>query len=533
METNLLLILSLLFVVSLLSMLSNKLGIAYPIFLVIAGLVISLVPDIPNISLDPHIVFVIFLPPLLYAAAWNTSWKEFWALKRPIGLLAFGLVFFTSIAIAYLSNAIIPGFTLSLGFLLGGIISPPDAVAATSIISRLKVPKRVVNILEGESLVNDASSLIVFKFALGAILTGQFVMLSAGVDFLIAVGMGIFVGTAIAAFIYMIHRFLPTDPAIDTAISLIAPYIMYLVAEHFSGSGVLAVVSGGLFLSHYSNHYFNYESRMQVNSVWNTLVFILNGVVFILIGLQLPYIIQGLETYSTASVIGYAVIISIASVAIRIIWVYPATYLPRILSKKIRENEKRPSIRNVFIIAWSGMRGVVSLASALTIPLVMENGEMFPHRNLILFLTFSVILFTLILQGLTLPLLIRVLKIKVDDTHEASQKLMLSRELTEAVVSHLNNTYPQELQTNEVYQRVQERYSRILEEMDKRAENLPQKKTGKPVERKMRLLLLELIEVQRTFIENMRREGQFADELLRNKEYDLDLEEARVRRTPV
>ncbi len=533
MENNLLLIISLLFAVSLLAMLSNKLHIAYPIFLVVAGLIIGAIPDIPNISLDPDLVFIIFLPPLLYSAAWNTSWKEFWMYRRPIALLSIGLVIFTSCAIAYISNAIISGFTLPLGFVLGGIISPPDAVAATSVISKLKVPKRIVAVLEGESLVNDASSLIVFRFALAAVATGQFVMWKAGVTFLVVAGGGIFIGIAIAAAIYFVHRFLPTDPAIDTGITLMAPYLMYLAAEHFNCSGVLAVVSGGLVLSYYAHHYFNYDSRLQAQGVWNTLVFMLNGVVFILIGMQLPFIMQGLESYSVPEVIGYAVIISIASVIIRILWVFPGTYLPRLLSKKVRITERRPGWRSVLIVAWSGMRGVVSLASALTIPVTLQSGELFPHRNLILFLTFSVILFTLVLQGLSLPWLIKILKIKTDDNDANKQKLRINTQLAKAAVAHLDNKYARELSRNEMYKRIRERYERIAEENEQMINEPQQNPTGKRTLLKTRIASLDLIKIQRAQLEELRKDQQYDDELVRSKEYDLDLEEARIRRIGV
>ena len=311
-----------------LTMLSEKIGISYPIFLVIAGLLIGIVPGMPHIQLEPDWVFLIFLPPLLYEAAWNTSWKDFWASRRAIGLLSIGLVVFTATAVAYITHALIPGFTLAMGFLLGGIISPPDAVAATSVLHGLKVPKRVVTILEGESLVNDASSLIVFRVALATIETGNFVLWKAGADFLMVAAMGIIIGLAIAHVLYVVHRFFPTTPSIDTALTFISPYLMYITAEHFHYSGVLAVVSGGLFLSFRAHELFTYQSRMQTNYVWQTVVFLLNGIVFILIGLQLPEVMKGLHEYTLTEVVTYAVIISIVTILIRIIWVFPSTYIP-------------------------------------------------------------------------------------------------------------------------------------------------------------------------------------------------------------
>ena len=247
---QILVVISLLFGIAMLTMLSEKLQVSYPILLVISGLLISLIPGMPSLRLQPDLVFLIFLPPLLYAAAWNTSWTDFWKMRRAIALLSFGLVFFTSAAVALVSHAIIPDFTLAFGFLLGGIVSPPDAVAATSVLQGLKVPRRVVTILEGESLVNDASSLIVFRFALAAIITGQFTFADASRQFALVAGMGIVIGLVIAYLVYLIHRFFPTTASIDAALTLITPYTMYITAEHFHFSGVLSVVSGGLFLTY-------------------------------------------------------------------------------------------------------------------------------------------------------------------------------------------------------------------------------------------------------------------------------------------
>lgn len=264
--------------------------------------------------------------------------------------MAFGLVIFTSAAIAGVACAIIPDFTLALGFLLGGIISPPDAVAATSVLQGLQVPKRVVTLLEGESLINDASYLIVFRFALATVATGQFYIWKATTDFFMVAILGIVIGLAIANVVYAVHRFLPTTPSIDTALTIISPYLMYIAAEHFHYSGVLAVVSGGLFLSFRSHEIFTYNSRIQTYAVWDTLVFMLNGIVFILIGLQLPDIVGGLGQYSLGEAIGYGLIISAVTIVVRILWIFPGAYLPRILSKRIRNKEPRPGWKSVTFV---------------------------------------------------------------------------------------------------------------------------------------------------------------------------------------
>jgi Na+/H+ antiporter len=527
-QEHLLLIISLLLGIAMLTMVSNKLKISYPILLVVSGLLISLVPGIPLIRLEPDLVFLIFLPPILYAAAWNTSWHDFWKSKRPISLLAFGLVIFTSAAVALVSHAVIPGFPLAYGFLLGGIISPPDAVAATSVLQGLRIPKRVVTILEGESLVNDASSLIVFRFALAAIITGQFNFWTAGQSFLLVAGMGIVFGIAIAFIIYYVHRFFPTTPSIDAAITLITPYIMYISAEHFHFSGVLAVVSGGLFLTYRSSEIFTYETRLHVAGLWDTLIFLINGFVFILIGLQLPEIIKGLGNYSIAQAILYAVIISVLTIVIRIVWVFPNAYIPRILFKSIRETETRPSWQTVFLVAWSGMRGVVSLASALAIPLTLA-GEAFPHRNLILFITFVVILFTLVLQGLSLKPIIRFLKIEGGDP-EAEKLAILSLRirLAESVLAYLDTNYPDETQKHEPYKRVRDRYERMIDITKRKLESSEAEEEEDAFLPHYRQMLLELIHIRRRELNYLRHKGEYSEELIREREWELDLEEARL-----
>ncbi len=526
---NLLLVISLLFGISLLTMLSKKLKIPYPILLVVSGLIISLVPGVPSITLEPDLVFLIFLPPILYSAAWNTSWNDFWKWKRPISLLAFGLVIFTSATVAFVSNAIIPGFTLAFGFLLGGIISPPDAVAATSVLQGMKIPKRVVTILEGESLINDASSLIVFRFALAAIITGQFHFMDAAKSFAIVSLLGIAIGVAIGYIVYLIHRHFPTTPSIDAGITLITPYIMYITAEHFHFSGILAVVCGGLFLTYRSQEIFTYETRLHVSGLWETLIFLMNGLVFILIGLQLPEIISGLGDYSVYEAIIYAIIISLLTIVIRIIWVFPNAYIPRLLFKSIREKETKPTWQGVFLVAWAGMRGVVSLAAALAIPLTLNNGP-FPFRNLILFITFVVILFTLVIQGLTLKPLIRKLNIKMDEEGEDKRKaLSLRVRLAESVLSYIDANYIEETQKNETYKRVRDRYERMIEITRKKLESDNLDEDPDSFLPQYRQMLLELVHIRRRELMYFRYKNEYPEDLIREREWELDLEEARLR----
>jgi CPA1 family monovalent cation:H+ antiporter len=530
---NLLLILALLFAVMLLVMLGQKLRISYPVFLVLGGLVLGFIPGLPRITIEPELIFLIFLPPLLYEAAWNTSWHDFVRWKRPIGLLAFGLVFFTSTIVAYVSRALIPGFTLALGFVLGGLISPPDAVAATSVLKGVKVPKRITTILEGESLINDASSLIVFRFAVAAVLSGSFVWHEAATSFVVVSLMGLVVGLAVGYGFYLIHKYLPTTPSINTALTFMAPYVMYLVAEEFHFSGVLAVVSGGLLMSFHSHTVFDANTRLQSNSVWASVGFVLNGLVFILIGLQLPMAVEGLGSYSLGQAISYGLIMSGLVILIRLLWMYPAAFVPRWWSYGIRSTEASPGWQGPLVLGWAGMRGVVSLASALSVPLLLsEGGPAFPQRNLILFITFVVILVTLVFQGLTLPLLIRLTGI--DDTDGqvplAEQEVGVRRHLRQAAVAHLRQHYPADVQANELVGRLQQRLENELtlatRTLDSLAEN---EATERESLRRYHEVLLDVLCVQRQELHQLRRHNLFEDGVLRQQEAQLDLDEAKVK----
>lgn len=529
-QENLLLILLLLFAVSMLVMLGQKLRIAYPIFLVIGGLLISMIPGMPMITIDPELVFLIFLPPLLYEAAWYTSWHDFWKWKRSISLLAFGLVLFTSCIIAFVSQAMIPGFTLALGFLLGGIISPPDAVAASSMLKEVKVPKRVTTILGGESLVNDASSLIVFRFALAAVVSGTFVFQKAAGDFFMVTFMGILVGLAVAHVFYFIHRCFPTNSNIDTALTFMTPYFMYIAAEHFHFSGVMAVVSGGLFLSFRSHEILKYNSRLQSYGVWEMVVFILNGLVFILIGLQLPSVIGGMDGYSIGEAVKYSLIISLLTILIRICWVFPAAFLPRMLFRHVREKESAPSFKNLFVLSWAGMRGVVSLASALAIPLTLTNGDAFPQRNLILFITFFVILVTLVLQGLSLPLVIKWLKIEEAEEllPEAEQEAGIRLRLMKSALHTLNKKFKDEVETNELVENLKKSLESNIAIVAEQLECLVCDDLLNEEVQQYNQVMVDLIQVQRDELVQLRRERVFEDNVLRKQVAQLDLDEAKI-----
>jgi len=515
----------------LLILLARRLKIAYPIFLVLAGLVISFIPGMPEIKIEPELIFLIFLPPLLYEAAWYTSWNDFWKWKRPISLLAFGLVFFTSTVVAYMASSFIPGFTLATGFLLGGIISPPDAIAAASVLKTIRVPKRILTILEGESLVNDASSLIVFRFALVATVAGSFSFQEASVSFVMVTLMGIIIGLSVAYVIYLIHRFLPTTASIDSAFTLIAPYLMYLAAEELHYSGVMAVVSGGLFLSYRSHEIFSDgQSRLQTVNVWSTISIILNGLVFILIGLELPYIVAGLEGYSLAEALKYGLLVSGLVILIRMIWIFPSTFIPRWLFKSVRNKEPHPGWKGSVVIGWAGMRGVVSLAAALSMPLTLNNGDPLPERNLIIFITFVVILVTLVFQGLTLPFIIKALKIEEIDPMmpEEKQESEIRFRLTSAALHRLEDKHKDEIPGNDLLINLKMELENHLKDTHRRLECMECIEKDQKELRIYRNVLKDIYHVQRTELYRIRKEKIYSDEVIRSEEMQVDIDEIRV-----
>src|SRR5438477_11415036 len=405
------LILICLVAVALLALVARKIRVPYPIVLTIGGLILALIPGLPSIRLDPQLVFNLFLPPLIYPAAVYTSWRDFRANLRPILFLAIGLVLLTMAAIAFLFHSLV-GLPLAVGFVFGAIISPPDAVAALAVTQHLRVPRKIIVILEGESLVNDATSFISFRFAVAAVMTGSFSLGQAGLRFVLVAAGGICVGLAVGWLATQVQKRLD-DPPVQTVFSLLTPYISYFSGEKLHVSGILAVVIAGIYYGWRAPHVLSGRMRLQAVPVWEMVVFILNGILFMLIGLQLPQVIHALAPGTATRVAELAIVFVSAIVLVRFVWVFGATYLPRLLSRTFRHKNRAPW-QHTALIAWTGMRGADSLAGALAIPFVLVNGEPFPGRDLILLLTFCVIFATLVVQGLTLKPLVRWLKI-IDD----------------------------------------------------------------------------------------------------------------------
>ena len=520
------LIIALLAVVTILAEVAGRIKLPYPILLVLVGMALGLVPGLPRVALAPDLVFLLFLPPLLYAAAWGTSWPDFKAARRPIGLLALGCVLFTTGLVAVVAHWLIPGFSWPVAFVLGAIISPPDAVAATSATKGLALPRRVVTVLEGESLVNDATGLIAYRYAVAAVLTGQFVLWQAGLQLLWVASAGVGIGLLIGWGVFRLHR-LTRNPVVDTSLTFLTPYLAYLAAEELHVSGVLAVVAAGLFLARRSARIFAHEARLQTYAVWNTIVLLLNGVVFILIGLELPVILADIEGASFWAALGYGLLISLTVVVGRLLWVYPGTYLPRWLSRTIREQELRPPIPMVTVVAWTGMRGVVSLAAALALPLTLRPGVPFPHRNLLLFITFVVIFCTLVGQGLSLVPLIRWLGIRPDNSaerEEAEVRLHLATE----TAAYLTSSASAGQAPTDVLARMQNRYEIRLERLRNRLAGVRASRLDEKPITQFQQLQEAVIRFERSVIEQLRDEEKTSEEVLRKLENELDLEEARL-----
>ena len=530
MQTILIQYIFLILIVVGLVMTAQKLRVAYPIILVLGGLALSFTGSFSAIIIEPDLVFLIFLPPLLYEAAWQTSWKEFWKWRRVIMSFAFPIVILTSTVVAVVSRAMIPGFTWALGFLLGGIVSPPDAISATTIMRGVRVPKLIVSIAEGESLLNDASSLIVLRFALAAAVTGQFVLREAATSFVVVAVIGTLIGLVIGLVFYAIHRYLPTTAPIDIVLSFVTPYCMYCAAEHFEYSGVLAVVSGGLLLSNKRQTMFDHLSRIQGANVWSTVGFVLNGLIFLLIGLQLPTIVTQLDTVSLSTAIGYGLLISVTLMITRMVCTLGASVFTRFMSHFITVATDNPGWRGPIVLGWAGMRGVVSLAAALSIPVMIGQQQPFPQRQLILFITFVVILVTLVFQGFTLPWVIKKVNIEDDPDHipDEKQASIIQRKLARTALDFLNDKYPNELKNNTHVANLRNRLETNFSYFSAVLADENSERTHDPMAEHEHIAL-ELLNRQRDLLNRMNHKMEFDEDIIRNYMYLLDLEETKLR----
>ena len=526
----LILVLGLLVAVVALAIIAPRLHIPYPILLVLGGLLLGFVPGLPRFTLDPDVVFLLFLPLLLSSSAWQTSWRDFHANLRPISLLAFGMVLLTTIVVAVVVHVLIPGLPWAVAFVLGAIVSPTDAVAATAIAQRLGIPQRIVTILEGESLVNDATGLVAYRFAVAAVVTGVFSLGEASLQFVVVSVGGIALGLVAGWSLSYVHRWLD-NPPLEITVTLVTPFAVYLLGEEvLHVSGVLATVTTGLYLAWRAPTFFSSGTRLQAEAVWAMLIFLLNGLVFILIGLQLPGILAILNTTiaqrSPILLVWYAILVSLTVILARLVWVFPQALLPRLLSRRLRERDPFPGWRPVVLIGWTGMRGVVSLAAALALPEVTAEGAAFPERAFVIYLTFGVILATLVVQGLSLPLLIRGLGLH-DDGASERQEMQARLTAAQAALARLDELASQNEVSQESAQHLRKHYEaqvRSLTKRFKKAANEPGEDHAMTYQRLQR----EALQAERSAVIGLRNQGEINDEVLRRIERELDLEEQRL-----
>jgi Na+/H+ antiporter len=510
------LILVLLMVATGLGVAADHLKVPYPMLLVLGGLALAFVPGLPEVSIDPALVLLIFLPPLLFAAAWFTSWRDFAANRRPIGLLAVGLVVATTSAVAWVAHAVIPGMSWPVAFVLGAIVSPPDAVAATAVTQRLKVPRRIVTILEGESLVNDATGLVAYKFALAAVTTGSFSAASATGQFAIVAAGGVAAGLAVGWLAAQIHRRLDNFE-LETVITLLTPYIAYIPAEHLGVSGVLATVTAGGYLGWRNPELLSALTRFRGRGVWNVLLLLFNGLVFILIGRQLSAIREISRGFSWRELVVNAAVVSGVTILVRLVYVPVATYLPRWLSARLRARDPYPPWQNVVLIACTGMRGIVSLALALALPMTL------PGRPTVIVVSFAVILVTLLLQGLSLPWLIRTLGLTDDgaDLREEREALIWA---SQAAVRRLQEIDDTSIIHPELLERARQPYDERLERLTEEQREDPECRLTEGEGAAFRRLRGEALVAERKAVVELRNQGRISEEVLHRVQEGIDIE---------
>jgi len=514
----------LLAVVVALTTIARKLLLPYPILLVIGGLLLAMIPGLPVIRLDPDLVFLVFLPPILWAAAYFTSLREFRANLRPITLLALGLVLATTAVVAVVAHAVLPGLGWAEAVALGAIVSPPDAVAATAISRRLGIPRRIIAILEGESLVNDASALVLYRAAVAAAVGGAFILRDSLMSFVFAAAVGVGVGLLVGALTRWALAF-TDDSFSDIAVTLLAPYVAWVLAETVHASAVLACVTGGLYVRQHFSEIVAPATRIQARAVWDVLIFILNGVIFIVLGLQLGAIRSEAFDGDWGGLLRAAVLVTVAAIAVRLAWVPLAAWLPRLMSASLRRRDPMPQFGYLLFIGWTGMRGIVSLAAALALPLTTAAGAPFPFRPHIIVITFVVILSTLVLQGLPLPLLVRWLKLKDDDG--VDQEQALTREhAARAALARLQALSSEEWAVPEQVDRLRDHYDRRVQRFACPDARDPEcsEESGESFRR----LRHETLTAERAAAIDLRNRGVIGDEVLHRIEHELDIEALRL-----
>jgi monovalent cation/hydrogen antiporter len=499
-----------------LTAIARRLPVPSPILQVLAGIAIGFVPGMAVPPLDPELVFFVFLPPILWAAAYFTSLREFKANARPIGLLAVGLVLATTAAVAIVARWLVPDLPWAVAVALGAIISPPDAVAAAAIVSRLPVPRRVVVILEGESLVNDASALVVYRTAVAAAVTGEFSLGESVVRFFVDAGIGTVIGLFVGWLVIRAARW-THDALTETLLTLTAPYVAWVAAETVHASAVLACVAGGLYLRQHLSTAVAPVARILSGAVWDLVVFLLNALIFVLLGITFRQLLNDVPRGALGEVLVVGVILGLVAIGVRLVWVPLATWLPRLLSAEVRRRDPLPHWKNLFLVSWTSMRGIVSLASALALPVVAAGGVPFPHRAQLIVITLVVILMTLVVQGLTLAPIIRAFDFTPESTLHDEERLArreAMRRGREALEDLAREPWAEATDVEALRQ-----------ELRDRARALTQPGMASASRRRLRG---GVIAAERRMLIRLRNEGAISDEVLRELEHELDLDAMRA-----
>ena len=513
------LLLALIVAVAGLSVLARMVGVPYPILLVLGGLVLGFVPGMPAVELPPELVLVAFLPPLLYWSGFFSSPRDLRADTRAIGAAAVGLVLATTVAVAVAAHAVIEGMDWAVAFALGAIVSPTDPLAATAIGRRLGVPRRLITLLEGESLVNDATALVAYRVAVAAAVSGSFVAWQAGLRFVVGAAGGVAVGLAVGWLVAEVRRRLD-DPVVEIVVSVATGYAAYLPAEQLGVSGVLAAVTAGLYLGWRAPELASAATRLLGFSFWEVMVYLVNAVLFILVGLQLHPILSSLGGTAVAVLVGEALVVSAVVVGVRLGWNFTIPYVVRLLDRRPGQVLRRVGARERLVTGWSGMRGAVSLAAALALP------EDFPMRNLILFLTFAVILATLVVQGLTLPALIRRLGVSGDGAEE-QEEMRARLAAAQAALDRLDELSGADWTRDDTVQRLQGLFEFRRRRLKARAGKIEDDGVEDRSLAYQRLVR-ELLEAQRQAIVRLRNQGVISNDVMHRIERELDLEDTRL-----
>jgi monovalent cation/hydrogen antiporter len=506
-----------------LAVLARLIGVPYPITLVLGGAGIGYVPGVPEVELDPDLVLLLFLPPLLYGAAFFTSLRDLRRDARPIALLSIGMVAVTMVAVALVAHYAI-GLGWEEAFVLGAIVSPTDAVAPAEILRRIGAPHRLLTVIEGENLTNDWTALILYKVAVAAVVSGSFTLWEAGLKFVWSGVGGLLVGLVAGVIIREVRRRID-DPPIEITISLLSGYAAYLPAEEIGVSGVIAAVTVGVYMGWHTPELTTPVMRLQGVAIWEVLTFLLNALLFLLVGLQLPTVIEGISAHTTGELIGWGLLISAVVIVVRVIWQFTVVFLIRAIDRRESVRRRRSTWQQRMVIGWAGMRGSVSLAAALALPLTIDSGADFPERDLIIFLTYAVLFATLVGQGLTLEPLIRRLGVE-DDGSEEREEIAARIRVAEAAISRVEALAGADWVRDDTLERVRGLY-------DYRRRRFGAIGDGDGAEYEERTtayirLMYELFDAQREELIGLRNRGEISDEVRRRVERDLDLEESRL-----